>query len=119
MSEEDKTIHHADFGTDYTSALNWYRRAFFGLGCEVEQSALANNDISPDIHIPTLLITGTKDIVCINGRPRITMEACVEKGKLQVKDIDAGHWVMLEQKTEFNGALKEWLEGTEEKFRKD
>lgn len=47
------------------------------------------------------------------------MEACVEKGKLQVKDIDAGHWVMLEQKTEFNGALKEWLEGTEEKFRKD
>lgn len=97
ISEEDKATHHAEFGTDYTPALNWYRRGFSSLGSNIEVSALANNSISPKIHVPTLMITGTKDIVCIHGRPTNTMEGCVEEGRLEVKDIDAGHWVMLEK----------------------
>ncbi|KAH7162048.1 Alpha/Beta hydrolase protein [Dactylonectria estremocensis] len=115
ICEEDKATHHAEFGTDYTPALNWYRRGFSSLGSNIEASALANNSISPKIHVPTLMITGTKDIVCIHGRPTTTMEGCVEEGRLEVKDIDAGHWVMLEKTAEFNKVLKEWLEDTEGK----
>ncbi|PVH68510.1 hypothetical protein DL98DRAFT_542353, partial [Cadophora sp. DSE1049] len=118
ISEEDKATHHAEFGTDYTPALNWYRRGFSSLGSNIEVSALANNSISPKIHVPTLMITGAKDIVCIHGRPTNTMEGCVEEGRLEVKDIDAGHWVMLEKTAEFNNVLKEWLEDTEGKARK-
>lgn len=61
------------------------------------------------------MVTGIKDIVCINGRPANTMEVCVEEGRLEVKDIDAGHWVMLEKTGEFNKVLREWLVDTERK----
>ncbi|KXH39089.1 hypothetical protein CSAL01_13668 [Colletotrichum salicis] len=109
IRDEDKANHHAEFGTDYTPALNWYRRGYSSLGSNIELSALASNSISPRIHVPTLMITGTKDIVSIHGRPANTMERCVEEGMLEVKDIDAGHWVMLEKTAEFNKILEEWL----------
>lgn len=115
ISEEDKAIHHAEFGANYTPALNWYRRAISNLGFDAEVSALADKSISAMIHVPTLMINGTNDRVCKHGRPTSTMEACVEDGKLSVKDIDAGHWIMLEKKVEFNEALEEWLVKTNHK----
>ncbi|KAF2033552.1 hypothetical protein EK21DRAFT_109020 [Setomelanomma holmii] len=116
--EKGKATHHAEFSADYTSALNWYRRGISSLGPEIEKSALANNSISSEIHVPTSMITGRKDIVCIHGRPATAMEACVTDGILEVRDIDAGHWVMLEKPAEFNKVLQEWLEQTESRAEK-
>lgn len=85
------------------------------MGVDQERSALEAWEISSKIHIPSLMITGTKDVVCDYKHARKTMERCViGEGKLKVVDIDAGHWIMLERGEEFNRVLREWLQETED-----
>lgn len=118
VTSSDKAAHHAAFGTDYTPTLNWYHRGISSLGVDDEVSALKEGSIKAKISVQTLMITGTKDVVCSAGHARKTMESCVEGGryggKLRVVDVDAGHWVMLEQRERFNEVLGSWLEETEE-----
>jgi hypothetical protein len=39
------------------------------------------------------------------------MSGSVERGKLRVVDVDAGHWIMLEKVEETNRVLTEFFEG--------
>lgn len=57
------------------------------------------------------MIAGLKDAVSGAQRARVAMTACVEKGKLAVVDIDAGHWIMIEKEEETNRALQDFFKG--------
>jgi soluble epoxide hydrolase/lipid-phosphate phosphatase len=60
------------------------------------------------------MITGTKDVVCDAGHARRVMEkSVVENGMLRVVDFEAGHWIMMERREEFNKVLREWLGETD------
>lgn len=58
-------------------------------------------------------------MVCDAKHARMVMQKVVKKWMLTVRDFEAGHWVMLEQREGFNKVLGEWLEsgGTEGKER--
>ncbi|KUJ13058.1 alpha/beta-hydrolase [Mollisia scopiformis] len=108
----DKTHHHNSFGNDYSPTLNWYHRGISSLGVDAEISALKEGKISSKIDIPTLMIGGTKDVVCDATHARKVMQSSVEREKLKVVDLETGHWINLEEKEKFNEVLREWLEET-------
>lgn len=64
---------------------------------------------SPAISKPTFFAATTQDFVCV-VKPQINLmkKACAD---LTTHEFEAGHWVMLEKKDEFNEALSSWLEG--------
>lgn len=95
ISEIDKKHHHASFGDDYEAPCKWYVRGLENLGIEEEKIALREGKIRPGLGIETLMIGGLKDVVCPADRARASMESSVEKGKLTVVDVDAGHVSLL------------------------
>lgn len=64
------------------------------------------------ISVPALMIGGTKDVVCDAKHASQTMERVVEGGKLKVVNLSTGHWIMIEQRDNFNKVLAEWLTET-------
>jgi soluble epoxide hydrolase/lipid-phosphate phosphatase len=111
ITPEDKVHHHAVFGDDYSACLNWYKRGITNLGVEEEAKLLKKGNIKEKIAQETLMIAGLKDAVSGAQRARVAMTACVEKGKLAVVDIDAGHWIMIEKEEETNRALQDFFKG--------
>ncbi|KAF4636031.1 hypothetical protein G7Y89_g2058 [Cudoniella acicularis] len=107
---EEKEVHHGAFGDSYSPCLNWYKRAIGNVGLEAEKEELERGDFEDRIEKETLMITGTKDAVCLAGHARGVMGSYVEKGKLEIVNIEAGHWIMLEKTGEFNRALEGFLE---------
>src|SRR6266536_1854147 len=111
ITSKDKVHHHAIFGDDYSACLNWYRRGIANLGVDDEVKLLKDGKIKEKIGQDTLMIAGLKDAVSRAERARVAMSWCVEKGKLAVVDIDAGHWIMMEKKDETNRVLQDFFEG--------
>lgn len=109
ITPEHKEHHHASFGTDYTAPLNWYKRSLADLGRQEEEDLLKQGKIESSIKKDTLMISGLKDAVCLPFAAKRVMPEVVE-GELVEVDIDAGHWVMLEQSGEFNKVLKGFIE---------
>ncbi len=64
---------------------------------------------SPAISKPVFFGATTNDIICV-PKPQIKLmkKACAD---LTVHEFEAGHWVMMEKKDEFNKVLGSWLEG--------
>lgn len=58
---------------------------------------------------PVFFGATTHDIICV-PKPQIKLmeKACAD---LTVHEFEAGHWVMMEKKDEFNKVLGSWLEG--------
>lgn len=111
ITEEDKEHHRKVFEDGYDACVCWYKRGIRNLGVEEEQEKLKKGEIRNKIGKETLMITGLKDVVCGAERARVGMEGSVERGMLKVVDVDAGHWIMLEQKQETNRILGEFFEG--------
>lgn len=109
---EEKRLHHEMFGDDYSAPLTWYRRGIESLGREEEVELLKRGEVREKIGKETLMITGTEDRVCNAAHGRAVMTAFVENPQrnLQVVDLEAGHWVMLERKDEMNRSLENFLE---------
>lgn len=99
------------FGVDYSACLNWYTRGINNLGVDEEKELLKKGEIKEKIGKETLMVTGLKDVVCGAERGRVSMSGSVERGKLRVVDVDAGHWIMLEKVEETNRVLTEFFEG--------
>ena len=112
ITEEDKAHHHSIFGRDYSSCLNWYKRAIRNLGVDTEIQELKRGNIRDNIpkEIETLMITGTRDAVCLAPRAEQAMSQSCEQGRLAVKHLDAGHWVLMERREEVNTILERFLE---------
>ncbi len=113
ITEEEKEYHHKAFGNDYSACVTWYKRGIRNLGVEEEQRMLKRGEIKNGGRIArdTLMITGLRDVVCGAERARTSMKASVDRGKLRVVDLDAGHWIMLEKAEETNRVLGEFFEG--------
>lgn len=60
------------------------------------------------IHEPVLFFACQKDYICVPVLSGRMSEQCKN---LTVKDLDAGHWAMLEVPDQFNAGLLEWLNG--------
>ena len=53
-----------------------------------------------------------KDYVCV---PILNMRMRDQCKNLMIKDLDAGHWAMLEMPDRFNADLLEWINSLAEK----
>ena len=113
ICEEEKEYHHRVFGDDYSACVNWYKRGIRNMGVDEETKMLERGEIENGGRIAkdTLMLTGLKDVVCGADRARVVMKGAVDKGKLKVVDLDAGHWIMLEKAKETNRALEDFFEG--------
>ncbi|KAL8949187.1 MAG: hypothetical protein Q9222_004682 [Ikaeria aurantiellina] len=92
----------------YGGALNWYK------SCMANVNA-ADEDAIPkekwQITKPVLLVSCTRDHVAIPELQEETMSGFVaSEGGLEIKKLDAGHWVMLEKKDEVNEILRNFFE---------
>ena len=112
ITETEIAHHRAVFGDDYSACLNWYKRAISNLGVDEEKQLLKKGEIKDKIGKETLLVTGLRDVICGAERGRVSMKGSVEKGKLSIVDVDAGHWIMLEKVEETNRILGEFFEGS-------
>ena len=112
ITEQDSEYHRRAFGVDYEAPTMWYKRGIRNLGVEEEQGMLRRGEVANGGKIwkETLMVTGLRDVVCGADRARASMRGSVERGKLKVVDLDAGHWVMLEMAEETNKALQEFFE---------
>ncbi|PVH70675.1 alpha/beta-hydrolase [Cadophora sp. DSE1049] len=101
ISEYDKRRHHEAFGDGYSACLNWYRREINNLGVKDERELLKMGLIGRGIEKETLMVTALRDAVSSAERARA----------IQIVDVDAGHWIMLERKDETNRTLEEFFAG--------
>ncbi|RDW78404.1 hypothetical protein BP5796_06256 [Coleophoma crateriformis] len=116
FTPEDKAYFHSVFGADYSAPTCWYKRSLAGLGVEEERKAIEAGEVKTwkvdsKLDKETLLVTGTRDAVCIPEIGRQSMRKFTEEGKLRIVDLEAGHWVQLEKATEFNQALLNFIQG--------
>lgn len=90
----------------YGPPLNWYKCQIRHFNDEDEASIPAERS---SIEQPTLLVTCSKDPV---GNPDMAEAGTRPFVKnLQVKQIDTGHWLQLENPDEVNQILKKFFEG--------
>jgi len=90
-----------------SSPLLWYKVKVTGLDAE------DGKDIAPQnflIHKPAFFGAATRDYVCTPALGKVALERC-SKGSLTIKDYDAGHWLLWEQKDKLNEDLLEWIRG--------
>jgi pimeloyl-ACP methyl ester carboxylesterase len=104
---QDELDHYIDefSRTGFTGGLNWYRN--FDRNWELTATTPAST-----ITVPSLFVTGSKDVVRTFTRSDRAAE--VVKGPYQELVIDgAGHWIQQERPGEVNDALLKFLSGLE------
>ncbi|KAF8999696.1 alpha/beta-hydrolase [Cyathus striatus] len=104
-TEEDKRKHQAALMKGgFQAPLNWYVARVKALDNKDDETVPKENF---RFKTPTLFIAALKDVI---GIPAVN-EAVLRKycDDLTVKEIDAGHWVMLEKPVELNEALGEFF----------
>ena len=111
VTQEDKEYHHEAFGDDYSAAVTWYKRGIRNLGVDDERRMLERGEIANKgiIGKDTLMVTGLGDLVCDAEMAKLSMRKYIEKGKLKVVDLDAGHWIMLEKANDTNRVLQQFF----------
>lgn len=96
MSAEDLSVYIAAFNkTGFTSSINWYRN--------LNRNWHLLGTVSPVLHQPTLMVYGEKDL--IPPLPNITDFV----PNIDIKSLDAGHWIQEERPEELNQMILEWL----------
>ncbi|WOA60718.1 alpha/beta fold hydrolase [Bacillus mycoides] len=96
MSDDVLSVYIAAFNkTGFTPSINWYRNL------NRNWHLLAN--VEPIIHKPTLMVYGEKDII----PPLPNIKDFVPN--IDIKSLDAGHWIQEERPEELNQTILEWL----------
>jgi pimeloyl-ACP methyl ester carboxylesterase len=96
MSDEDLAVYITAFNkTGFTPSINWYRN--------LNRNWLLLADVPPVLHQPTLMVYGEKDI--IPPLPNITDFV----PNIDIKSLNAGHWIQEERPVELNQMILEWL----------
>jgi soluble epoxide hydrolase/lipid-phosphate phosphatase len=109
ITDEDKREHQVAFNGDYVGAVLWYRRGLQGLGAEEEKVLLAEGKVKEKLQTRTLMISGTRDAICLAEPAKQRLKEVVAEGLSSTVDLDAGHWVMLEQADATNKAIEEFI----------
>ncbi|KDQ31472.1 hypothetical protein PLEOSDRAFT_1102436 [Pleurotus ostreatus PC15] len=104
--EEQKVQKEALIKGGLTGPASWYKVWTSGLTAEEDKGVPIR---SPAISKPVFFGATTHDVICV-PKPQIKLmeKACAD---LTVHEFEAGHWVMMEKKDEFNEVLGSWLEG--------
>ncbi|ALS01782.1 epoxide hydrolase [Enterococcus silesiacus] len=96
MSDEDLSVYITGFNkTGFTPSINWYRN--------LNRNWHLLADVSPILHQPTLMVYGEKDII----PPLPNIKDFVPN--IDIKSLDAGHWIQEERPAELNQMILEWL----------
>lgn len=97
MSDEDLSVYISGFNkTGFTPSINWYRN--------LNRNWHLLADVSPILHQPTLMVYGEKDSI----PPLPNIKDFVPN--IDIKSLDAGHWIQEERPEELNQMILEWLE---------
>ena len=108
ISSEELTIHDQIFSPSkggYGPALNWYRAQIANVNSE-DEAHLASGDLQ--FERPTLLVTCSRDPIAVPDMMEKTTKQYAKN--LQVKQLETGHWVQLEQPAKVNEIIQEFVE---------
>lgn len=102
FSEIDFQRYHAAWSQPkaYHSMINWYR-AFI-------QKPLLNDDVTPRIEVPTLLVWSEEDSYLGVEMAQPSIELCQEGRLIIMKDV--GHWIQYEKADEVNKLIEAFFE---------
>ncbi|KAG6829036.1 hypothetical protein H0H87_012823 [Tephrocybe sp. NHM501043] len=87
--------------------VNWYKVQVLNLDSEDKKKIAPENFL---VHKPVFLGAALKDFVCLAPLQKAVLTQ-VAKGPLTVKDFDAGHWLLWEEKEKVNQELLQWVQG--------
>ncbi|MEI5989783.1 hypothetical protein A5881_001276 [Enterococcus termitis] len=96
MSDKDLAVYITAFNkTGFTPSINWYRN--------LNRNWYLLADVPPVLHQPTLMVYGEKDII----PPLPNIKDFVPN--IDIKSLNAGHWIQEERPVELNQTILEWL----------
>ncbi|TFC03135.1 alpha/beta hydrolase [Cryobacterium adonitolivorans] len=97
MSDDELAVLVSAFETSgFTGSVNWYRN--------LDRNWHLLADMDPIIHQPALMIYGDRDMVQKSERLAEFVP------KVEVVNLDCGHWIQQEKPTELNHAILSWLQ---------
>lgn len=109
MPENEALTHSRIFSADnggYRGGCNWYKAQMGNINAADEEAVPAERR---RIEKPTLLVTCTDDYVAVPALQEGQMREFAVGG-MEVKQVEAGHWVQLEKAEEVNAVLKDFFE---------
>lgn len=96
MSDDDLAVYISAFETSgFTGGINWYRN--------LDRNWRLLADVDPIVRHPTLMIHGDRDAIARSAN----LAAFVPD--VEVRSLDAGHWIQEERPAELNEVIVEWL----------
>ena len=97
MSDSELGVFVSAFeSSGFTSSINWYRN--------VDRNWHLLADADPIIHQPALMIYGDRDLV------QQSENLAEFVPKVEVVNLDCGHWIQQEKPVEATRAMLKWLE---------
>ncbi|KAG6844295.1 hypothetical protein H0H87_008076 [Tephrocybe sp. NHM501043] len=87
--------------------VNWYKVQMSNLDTEDSKKIVPENLL---IHKPVFFGAALKDLVALTPMQKDIMTQ-VTKGPLTIKDFDAAHWLLWEEKEKVNQELLKWVQG--------
>ncbi|KAG6812244.1 hypothetical protein H0H92_003784 [Tricholoma furcatifolium] len=108
LSEEELDKHKTDLLEGGLAApVNWYKIRTFDLDLEDSKGITPENIL---IHKPVFFGAALRDCICLPAMQKAVTIQNV-KGPLTVRDFDAAHWLLWEDKDKLNQELLEWIRG--------
>ena len=106
MTQVDKDHWLATYSRDHatTASVNYYQAVMRGVQVE-DEAGLTEGDKT--LKVPVLTIGGTQDVVSPPDQIAPTTQPWATAGYTE-KTVDAGHWMMLEQKEAVSAILLEF-----------
>lgn len=96
MSDEDLSVYISGFQKNgFTPSINWYRN--------LDRNWHLLGEVSPIVEQKTLMVYGEKDVI----PPLPNIKEFVPN--IDVKSLDAGHWIQEERPGELNEMILNWL----------
>lgn len=96
MNDEDLSIYISSFQKNgFTPSINWYRN--------LDRNWHLLGEVSPIVYQKTLMIYGENDVI----PPLPNIQDFVPN--IEVKSLEAGHWIQEEKPEELNQMILKWL----------
>jgi soluble epoxide hydrolase/lipid-phosphate phosphatase len=109
MTEEDKATWLTEFSKPNATAtsMNYYKGLLRGINAE-DEDALTDEDRT--LRVPVLALGGTQDTIAAPEFQHMGTEPFAAAGYTR-KTVDAGHWMMYEDRDGVKNALLEFIKG--------
>jgi pimeloyl-ACP methyl ester carboxylesterase len=91
----------------YNGPLNYYKQGMAGIS-HASELKINPQYATTRFSIPTLFVGSNEDVICVPAFQFATMRDFFDR--LTVKDLDTGHWCMLEKPKELWEIMEGWIE---------